>query len=206
MQQILVESGIQLVPSEVVLTSEDALVAAERFGYPVVAKLLATTHSHKSDAGLVRVNLANVDSLDAALAEMILRVPVHEGILIQKMAGKGVEVLIGVENDPQFGPVVACGVGGVLVELLGEVALRLPPIDKATAQRMLHETRLANMLAGYRGACPADAGALAELLVKVGDFAMRYAARLRSLDFNPVIVHESGLSLVDARIQWSESK
>jgi len=152
----------------------------------------------------VRVNLANAAALDIALAEMTKRVPEYEGILVQKMASKGVEALIGVENDTQFGPVVACGVGGVLVELLGDVALRLPPFDVATARAMVNETRLAKLLVGYRGAPPADADALAGLLVKIGDFALRHAGHLRSLDINPVIVHEQGLSLVDVRIQWSD--
>jgi len=204
--QLLGESGIRLVASEVVATPTEARSVADRIGYPVVAKLLASAHMHKSDAGLVRVNLMDAAALDAALAEMTQRVTDHEGILVQKMAGKGVEALIGVENDRQFGPVVACGVGGVLVELLGDVALRLPPFDRSAAQEMVNETRLAKLLAGYRGSPLADADALVELLVKIGDFALRHAGNLHSLDINPVIVHEQGLSLVDVRIQWSDSQ
>lgn len=201
--RLLAKGGIEVAPWRVVSGLGEVVAAADTMGFPVVAKLLASAHSHKSDAGLVRLNLRDAESLQQAVAEMSALVPDHEGILIQPMAAQGVEALIGVSYDAQFGPVVACGVGGVLVELLGEVALRLPPLDSANARAMADETKLGILLAGVRGKPPADTDALTQLLVKVANLALAHGAHLRSLDMNPVIVHETGLSIVDVRIAWT---
>lgn len=202
--RLLEENGIAVSPWRVAADADDAMVAADALGYPVVAKLLASAHTHKSDAGLVRLNLRDADALREAIGEMSARVPEHEGILLQPMATPGVEALIGVSFDAQFGPVIACGVGGVLVELLGDVALRLPPLDPRSARVMLDETKLGRLLAGVRGKAPADRDALVKLLVGVATLAQRSGAHLQSLDMNPVIVHEQGLSIVDLRIAWKE--
>jgi acetyltransferase len=125
-----------------------------------------------------------------------------EGILVQEMAAAGVEVMAGLFCDPQFGPVLACGPGGVLVELMDEVALRLPPLSAEDARRMIAETRLARLLAGWRGRPPADVDALAGLLVKLSRLAVDTAGQLAALDLNPVIVlpQGQGVAIVDVRV------
>jgi hypothetical protein len=168
--------------------------------------LLSGATTHKSDAGLVLLNLGDADELRAALVTLIGHAPAGEvaEILIQQMAAPGVEALIGVDVDAQFGPVIACGVGGLLVELFNEVALRLPPLTLADAEAMVDETVLGALLTGLRGRPAGDRVALADLLVRIADFAAAHTDQLASLDLNPVIVHEEGISLVDVRVAWRD--
>ncbi len=184
--------------------AEGAATAARQLGLPVALKGISARHSHKSDAGLVRVGLASAEAVRAVaggwLADPELGV---KGLLVQRMAPPGVEVLLGVETDAQFGPLLVAGPGGVLVELLNQTALRPLPLSPADAEAMLGETALARLLGGLRGAPAADAGALTALMGSLGRLAARTPA-LRSLDMNPVIVHAQGLSIVDLRVEWEE--
>ncbi|MBW7881907.1 MAG: acetate--CoA ligase family protein [Caldilineaceae bacterium] len=202
--QLFKAYSIDLAPATVATCPDEAVVAADRLGYPVAVKGLAAGHSHKSEAGLVRLNLTSPDEVHAATQQLWDGSASNtlEAVLVQRMAPAGVEVLIGVENDPHFGPVLACGPGGVLVELLDDVSLRLAPITAAAAHQLFRETRLARLLAGFRGAPPADSDALARLLAALSVLAAERSDRLVSLDLNPVIVHAQGLSIVDARIEW----
>lgn len=204
--QLLARAGITLIAAQEAADAEAAATAAQRLGLPVVLKGISARHSHKSDAGLVRVGLATADAVrDVAqhwLADPALGVT---GLLVQRMAPPGVELLLGVENDPQFGPLLVAGPGGVLVELLNQTALRPAPVSAAEARSMLAETAAARLLAGVRGAPAADAGALVELMGSLGRLAAATPA-LRSLDINPVIVHPQGLSIVDVRVEWQEER
>ncbi len=205
---LLAHYGIHLIESEVVQTADQAVAAARRLGYPVVLKALSLDFSHKSDAGLVRLNLADDESVAQATSELFQALSGHEmeGVLVQRMAPPGVEALVGVHEDAQFGPVLACGLGGIFVELLDEVALRLPPLRAEEARAMIEETRLGRLLAGVRGQPPADVDALVDLLVKLGRLAASEATRLVSLDLNPVIVLPAGqgVKVVDVRVVWRE--
>ena len=198
-----------MIESETVQTADEAVAAARRLGYPVVLKALSPDFSHKSDAGLVRLNLAGDDAVKRTAAELFQSLSGHEmeGVLVQRMASAGVEALVGVHEDAQFGPVMACGPGGIFVELLDEVALRLPPLSAEEARAMIEETRLGRLLAGVRGQPPADAEALVDLLVKLGRLAASEADRLVSLDLNPVIVLPAGqgVRVVDVRVVWREA-
>ena len=203
---LLADYGIQMIESEMVQTAEQAAAAARRLGYPVALKALSPDFSHKSDAGLVRLNLADDAAVERVAVELLQPLFGHEreGLLVQRMASAGVEALVGVHEDAQFGPVMACGPGGIFVELLDEVALRLPPLNAEEARAIIEETRLGRLLAGVRGQPPADADALADLLVKLGRLAASEADRLVSLDLNPVIVLPAGqgVKVVDVRVVW----
>ena len=205
-EALFAAAGIPLAPARLVAGEVEALAAADALGYPVAAKLLSPAASHKSDAGLVRLGLANADDLRAVVTALRTQPAAGGGgdILVQKMAAPGVEALIGIDTDAQFGPVIACGVGGVLVELLHEVALRLPPLAQPDAEAMIDESALGRLLAGLRGRPPADRGALVQLLVRVAAWAAHNADQLVSLDINPVIVHREGCSLVDVRVAWRD--
>ena len=201
-ERLLGAYGISLIAAEQAADADGAAVAALRLGLPVALKGLSARHSHKSEAGLVRVGLGTAAAVRAVaagwLADPALAV---DGLLVQKMAPPGMEVWLGVENDAQFGPLLAAGPGGVLVEVLNQSTLRMAPVTPQDAAAMLSETALARLLAGVRGAPPANVDTLCELMVRLSQLAAQEAATLLSLDMNPVIVHARGLSIVDARIE-----
>jgi acetyltransferase len=124
-----------------------------------------------------------------------------DGILVQSMAGTGVEMILGIKRDPMFGPVVLCGLGGLFVEILKDVVIGIPPLSKAQAREMLARLRGARVLEGARGNPPADREALADAIVNLSHLALDLSDRLESLDINPVIVQSNGVAAVDALIQ-----
>jgi acetyltransferase len=203
-ERLLATVNLPLAPARLVHDEAGAAAAADALGYPVAVKGLAAAHSHKSEAGLVHLRLASADQVSAAVHAMQSNglLAATDALLVQQMARPGVEVIVGVEQDAQFGPVVVCGPGGVLVELLGDAAFGLAPLTQVEAERLIDATRLPRLLAGFRGAPPADRRALAELLVTVSALASKHAGQLSSMDLNPVIVHETGATIVDARIRW----
>ncbi len=205
---LLARYGIATMPAEVAQTADQAVAAAQKVGYPVALKALSSAFSHKSDAGLVRLGLNDGDAVRQVATELLDTLSGHEseGVLVQRMAAAGVEVIVGLHQDAQFGPVVACGPGGILVELLDEVALRLPPLDRAQARALVAETRLARLLSGLRGQPARDVDALIDLLVKLSYLAVDEQTRLNSLDLNPIIILPGGdgTAVVDVRVSWRE--
>jgi len=163
---------------------------------------------HKSDVGGVRLHLSGTEAVRRAaqsISESVYQATGRQpsGFLVQRMAPDGVEMLVGVVNDRQFGPTVACGAGGTLVELLKDVSIRLTPLTAADAASMLSELRSFPLLTGYRGAQPADTAALQDVLLRIGALADDHPT-IAELDCNPVIVHASGAVVVDARIRVEE--
>lgn len=196
--------GLPLAQARLVRDSQAAAQAAQQLGLPVALKIVSPAQSHKSDAGLVVLGLDSPERVSAAASRLLEHasgLPL-EGLLVQRMAPPGVEALVGVTQDPQFGPVLACGPGGVLVELLDEASLRMPPLTPWLAGGMLAETRLGRLLEGYRGRPAADREALTTLLCNVARLAVDLGPRLVSLDLNPVIVLPAGQGacVVDARV------
>src|SRR5690606_9869276 len=122
------------------------------------------------------------------------------GYVVQAMAGEGVEMIVGVVHDPQFGPVIACGAGGVLVELMKDVAVRLTPLSRRDAEEMLEEIRTRPLLTGYRGSPPRDIPALVDAILRVSAL-VEDLPQIQELDLNPIRVHERGTTIVDARIR-----
>jgi acetate---CoA ligase (ADP-forming) len=195
---------------ECLATSADQAVAgAQKIGFPVAMKIVSPNILHKSDAKGVQLNLRNKTEAHQAFQELMKNARQYKpdadirGVLVSSMAPKGVEVIIGTKIDEQFGPVIMYGLGGVMVEILKDISFRVLPISRHSAKKMITETKSAPILEGIRGNPPCDQKALVHLLLLVSDLVEAYPD-IHEMDLNPVIVHESGLSIVDARILLKE--
>ncbi len=199
--------GIVVAPSRLAHSPEEA-VAAAAFDRPVAIKVAEPAILHKSDVGGVLLNI-EPEKAAAAYTRLAGRLSAHGIALtaasVTPMAPSGVEVIAGITNDPVFGPLVAFGSGGVLVELLDDVVFRVLPMTDHDAAAMIRETRAYRLLRGFRGSAPADVAALERLLLALGALA-EAAPRVAEVDLNPVIVHQegAGVSLIDARVRLSE--
>lgn len=196
--------GLPLIEQKIVVNAEEAGKAAEEFGAEVALKAIAPDLIHKTEAGAVRLHLHSADATRAAAREMseMLSSRGHavSGFVVQRMAGRGVEMLVGVVHDPQFGPVVACGAGGVQVELLRDVSVRITPLSKEDASDMIRELKTYPLLKGFRGSVPADVVALEDGLLRVSAM-VEDIPQIAELDCNPFVVHETGATILDARIR-----
>ncbi len=201
--ELLARNGFPVVSFRHAGTVEEAVAAAREIGFPVAVKLNSPDVTHKSDVGGVILNVADdagVRKAVQAIGEITKRIGARSGgVLVSAMAPPGLEVVVGVTRDLQFGPAVMFGLGGVLVEVLGDVAFRIVPLTEKDAAEMIGEIRGARVLQGVRGGKPADAAALRRLLVQVSDLAMKHP-EIGEMDLNPVIVYEKGLRVVDARV------
>jgi acetyltransferase len=204
--RLLREFGIPLAGTHPAKDAEQAAHAAEAIGYPVALKIDSPDIVHKTDVGGVRLGCADAaavrEGVTAMLAEVRRRAPVAriEGVLVQPMLAGGTEMIVGVKRDPLFGPAIVCGFGGIFVELLRDVAVRVPPLDRAEALAMLAELRGAALLRGARGRPPADVAALADVLVAVARLAEAHRDSLRALDLNPLVVLDEGRGAV--AVDW----
>jgi succinyl-CoA synthetase beta subunit len=178
-------------------------------GFPVVLKVESAQITHKSDVGGVVLKLANGAAVRDAFAQINDQVRVNvpsakiDGVVVQRMAGEGVEMILGIKRDPLFGPVVLCGFGGVLVEVLKDVAIGIPTLSKEQARDMISRLRGFSILGGVRGKPPADVDALCKAIVDLSRLAVSLGDQLAGLDINPLIVlpKEQGVVAVDALIQ-----
>jgi len=204
-KEMLGKAGVPAVSTKLARDVKEAVALSNEAGYPVVLKVMSADVVHKSDAGGVKLGLENAEQVEKAYAEMMASVQaaypdaVIDGVSVQAMARKGVEVIIGMSKDPQFGPVLMFGLGGVLVELLKDVAFRIVPVAKIDANEMIREIKGFPMLQGFRGAEPADLEALEDLIVKVSDF-VEANPQVKELDLNPVFAYGDGAVAVDARV------
>ncbi len=211
-QAILKEYGIRVSEKRLVQSAEQALEAARNIGFPVVMKVESAEIPHKSDAGGVKLNLQTMDDVEHAYEEIMRAVTSKHpfaninGIVVEEMVKDGVEVIIGAKVDPMFGPVVMVGSGGVLVELLQDVSLRMAPITSRDAEEMMKETKLMKRLAGYRGKPAADLEALKDTLVKLSHFAYDHKDVLHEIEINPLLVlpQGKGVKAVDGLIVLQE--
>lgn len=208
-KQILGEAGINCTPTVLATTKEKAVSISEEIGYPVVLKVSSVDITHKSDAGGVKVNLADRAAVEKAYDEIMESCRKYkadaniEGVAVQGMATVGTEIIMGMIKDASFGPVVMFGLGGVLVEVLKDVSFRIVPIEKADAEEMTTEIQGKKLLEGYRGQDPADVPYLQEMLVKLSDF-VNDTPGIEEIDMNPVFAYKDGAVVVDARIILSE--
>ena len=204
--QLLRDFGIPLAETVAAKDAETAVVAADRLGYPVVLKIDSPDIAHKTDVGGVRVGCGDAAAVRAAFRNMLdevrRRAPAArvEGALVQRMIGGGREMILGVKTDPLFGPAVVCGFGGIFVEQLRDVSLRVPPIGPADATAMIAELRGAAILSGVRGRPPADTRALADAIVRLAALADAYRHSLRAVDINPLLVLDDGHGVV--AVDW----
>lgn len=196
--------GLPLIEQRIVRNAEEAGAAAEQFGGEVALKAIASDLLHKTEAGGVRLHLTGYDAVRAAAGEMteVLSSRGHapSGFVIQRMAQRGVEMLVGVVHDPQFGPVVACGAGGVQVELLRDVSVRITPLSSEDASDMIRGLKTYPLLTGFRGSAATDVAALETGLLRVSAM-VEDIPQIAELDCNPFVVHESGATILDARIR-----
>lgn len=202
---LLTGAGIAFPPSQFAATAGDAAAAAETIGFPVVMKAQAAALGHKSDAGGVILNLKSADEVKAAFDTMFANVAdydasiVLDGVLVEKMGKMGTEMIVGAKHDPQWGPVVLAGFGGVTAEILKDVKLFTPDMGKAQVVKGLMALKQAPILAGYRGSPALDVEALADLIVQIGA-VMEGNPSIREIDLNPVIIHPvgEGVAALDA--------
>ena len=208
-QGVLRAFGVPLAPTALAHTAEEAATLATVFGFPVAAKLSSLRVQHKTDIGGVRLNLSNAQEVRKAFADIVAAArtaagaaePGIDGVLIQPMITGGIETTIGIAPDPVFGSLVGFGMGGIDVELVGDVRFRVAPLTDHDADDVLREIRGARLLQGYRGRPGADMDALRELLLRVSRLAEE-VHELAELDLNPVIALPpgQGCRIVDARI------
>jgi len=200
--------GIPVLQQRIVVGVEDVGAAAAELGGPVALKAIAPGLLHKTEAGAVRLGLTTTD-VTAAAREMDARLRqagmAPSGFVVQRMAAPGVEMIVGVVLDRQFGPVVACGAGGVLVELIKDVSVRLAPLSKRDAEEMVRELKSFPLLTGYRGASPGDVDALVETVLRVSAL-VEDLPQIAELDLNPILVHAKGVTVVDARIRVAPAR
>ncbi|TIT00759.1 acetate--CoA ligase family protein, partial [Mesorhizobium sp.] len=189
-----------------VATAQEASEAAEAIGFPVVLKIESPDIAHKTEAGGVRLGIANaaeaVEAFTAIMGSARDHAPDAElrGVMVQEMAGRGVEVLVGLIRHEPFGLGIVVGVGGVLVELINDAAFDLLPVDRVSAEVLIDRTRLGALLKGYRGAPQADREALVETIMALSNFAGRYGHLIEAVDLNPVVVFEKGVCVLDALV------
>ena len=195
---LLGAAGIPTVEARLAATADEAVAAAEALGGPVAMKVCSADILHKSDIGGVRLGVVGADAVRAAYDQIITAADAHmigaavDGVILQPMAGQGVETIIGVQRDPVFGPVVMFGLGGVLVEVLQDVTFRVAPFDTAEAHRMIDEIKARKILDGVRGQPVADVQALAETLAQLSAVAAASAETVASIDLNPFLLGPRG--------------
>ncbi|HZC29901.1 MAG TPA: acetate--CoA ligase family protein, partial [Gaiellaceae bacterium] len=192
-RRLLVAYGIPVVEQRDAATVDEAIAGARELGFPVVVKS-ATAGAHKTETGGIALDLRDEDAVAAAVAS------IGAPVILQPMLRGGAELLAGVFQDPVFGPIVAFGAGGVLAELIGEATFRIAPITDVDADELVTSGKAGRLVAGFRGAPPADADALRDLLLRLSRLA-EDLPEVAELDLNPVIATPAGCVAVDARIR-----
>lgn len=209
-KEVLAAYGVPVTGETLVDLVEDAVAAAARLGYPVVLKVEAPAVAHKTEAGIVRLDLRDEAALRRAYGEIMasaLRIeprPEIRGVLVQPMIPRGLELVVGARMDPQFGPLVIVGMGGVLIEILRDTAADLAPVDHRQARRMIDSLRGVKLLQGYRGAAPVDLDRLTEIVVRISELAADLADEIAEIDVNPLICAEGRIVAVDALLVRQE--
>lgn len=210
-RELLVSFGVPVVRTELAATSDAAVAAAGRLGYPVAVKIEAAGLTHKSDAGCVALGCADADAVRRAFDTVVANARRAgasgiEGVLVQPMSHRAVETFAGVMCDPLLGPAVLFGLGGIFVEIMRDTVTEVPPLGLEQARDMVLAIRGRQILQGARGQAPADVEAIARALVGLGDFAVAYRDRLVSVDVNPLLVGPvgSGALAVDALVQLTD--
>lgn len=201
--------GLPLVEQRVADSPEDAAAIAAEMNCEVALKAIAPGVIHKSELGAVKLHLKGREQVTQVAREMAGRLAqgghTPTAFLVQRMVKPGVEMLVGVVQDPQFGPVVACGAGGVQVELLRDVSVRLAPLSKEDATEMIKSLKTYPLLNGFRGTPVCDVAALGEGLLRISEM-VEDIPQIRELDSNPFVVHEQGAVILDARVRIAAAK
>ena len=204
-KELLKKAGIPVVEAKLARSKKEAISISKETGFPVVLKINSPDVVHKSDSGGVKLGLANATQAGKAYSKIISSVKRAypkaqiQGVSVQPMAPSGVEVIIGMSKDPQFGPVLMFGLGGILVEVLKDVSFRIVPVTERDAREMIREIKGYPILEGYRGQKPTSIPALEKLIVEVSQFVEKNP-QIKELDLNPVFAYPDKAVAVDARI------
>ena len=206
-KEILSEYGIKVPQYALVTSSDEAVKKSKEIGFPLVAKIVSADILHKTDVGGVKVGLRSEDEVKKAFDDMYHRLKEKfdvKGVLLEKMVPNGVELIIGLQNDSQFGPSIMVGLGGIYTELLKDVSFRVLPITKDDAIKMLNSLRGRDILKGFRGSKTVNMDMISEAIVNIGTLGVDLAGKYESIDFNPVVVYPDGYFVVDAKIILKE--
>lgn len=204
-KKLLREAGIPVIETRLAKSAGEALSISEELGFPVAMKIVSPDVVHKTDIGGVVLNIVDAAQAKKAYDQIISKVRINvpeaniEGVSVQKMAPAGVEIIIGMIKDPQFGPAIMFGLGGVLVEVLRDVSFRLVPVMPVDAAEMVREIKGFALLEGYRGQPQVDLKRLEEIIVMVSGFIEKNP-NVEELDLNPLIAAGDNIVVVDARI------
>jgi acyl-CoA synthetase (NDP forming) len=207
---LLNEAGIPTIETTLATSKEEAIGKSKKLGFPVVLKIVSPDITHKSDVGGVKLGLKTSKQVEKAYDEVLLAVRQRypnaaiDGVSVQKMARPGIEIIIGMTKDAQFGPVLMFGIGGILVEVLKDVSFRIVPLDREDAREMIREIKGYPLLEGYRGREPVDISILEEILLKVSRFVDNHT-KIKELDLNPIFAYRDGAVAVDARVILEEN-
>ena len=205
-KSILKSYGVKVPPYALAKTAAEAVKASKKIGFPLVMKIVSPQILHKTDAGGVKVGVANAKEVKTVFNQILKNVKKYDkkaeikGVLLEKMVPKGVEMIVGLQVDPQFGPVIMAGLGGVMTEVFKDVAWRMLPITVADAKSMIEELKSSKLFKGFRGSPPIDLNMLAQALVQIGKIGVDNASYVNSIDFNPIVVYPKSYFVVDAKI------
>jgi 3-hydroxypropionyl-CoA synthetase (ADP-forming) len=202
-KEILSEYEIKVPRYALVTDVNESIKRANELGFPLVAKIVSPQILHKTDVGGIRVGLSSEEEVRQTFTDLYARLSKqHEvkGVLLEKMVPKGIELIVGLQNDSQFGPVIMVGLGGIYTEIFKDVVFRVLPITNADATTMIEDLRGKQILKGFRGADPINIEMLSDALVKIGKLGTDMAAYYESIDFNPVIAYPNDYYVVDAKI------
>ncbi|TLX85499.1 MAG: acyl-CoA synthetase, partial [Thaumarchaeota archaeon] len=206
-KEILSEYGIKVPLYALVTNTDEAARKSKEIGFPLVAKIVSADILHKTDVGGVKVGLNSEDEVRKAFDDMFYRLKEKfdvKGVLLEKMVPNGVELIIGLQNDSQFGPSIMVGLGGIYTEIFKDVSFRVLPITKNDALKMLESLRGKDILRGFRGSKPINMDMLCEAIVHIGTLGVDMAGKYESIDFNPVVLYPDGYFVVDAKIILKE--
>ena len=204
-KELLRKAGMPVIDTRLARTGREAVSLAREMGFPVAIKIISPEIVHKTDAGGVKLGLANAAQVEKAYHDIMSSVRQKapqaqiEGVSVQKMARPGTELIIGMNKDEQFGPVIMFGLGGIFVEILKDVSFRLVPLTPGDAAEMVAEIKGFRLLQGFRGQEPVNISLLEDLIVKISEFIDKNP-QIKELDLNPVFGYRDSLAIVDARI------
>ena len=202
-KEILSEYEIKVPRYALVTDVNESIKKANELGFPLVAKIVSPQILHKTDVGGIRVGLSSEEEVRQTFTDLYARLSKEyevKGVLLEKMVPKGIELIVGLQNDSQFGPVIMVGLGGIYTEIFKDVVFRVLPITNADATTMIEDLRGKQILKGFRGADPINIEMLSDALVKIGKLGTDMASYYESIDFNPVIAYPNDYYVVDAKI------
>ena len=209
-KDLLKQAGINVIETRLATSKEQALSIARQLGFPVALKIASPDIIHKTDAGGVELGLKTAAQVGKAYDDILKSVTKQfpqakiQGVSVEQMARPGVEVIIGMSKDAQFGPVLMFGLGGIFVEVLKDVSFRIVPLEKRDAREMIREIKGYPVLQGYRGQPAVDLARLEEMVLNVSDFVEKHP-EVEQIDLNPVICNADGAVAVDARVILGEN-